>query len=78
MKEHKNKFTCSLNWHALLIQIFFESFYLLNVHVGSIIVEVFPREKEVVPEELGGQQASSAAETNFSFEQDKPDAYSTY
>jgi hypothetical protein len=40
----------------------------MSSHVWPVVIGGFPQEKEVIPEKLGGQQASSAAETNFSFE----------
>jgi hypothetical protein len=40
----------------------------MSSNVGSVIVEGFPQEKEAIPEELGGQQASSVVETNIFFE----------
>jgi hypothetical protein len=39
---------------------------------SPVVIGVFPQEKEVIPEELRSQQASSVVDTNFSFEQGKP------
>jgi hypothetical protein len=44
----------------------------MTSHVGPIVVGGFLQEKEVGLEELGGQQASSTVETNFSIKQGKP------
>jgi hypothetical protein len=44
----------------------------MSSHVGHVVFGDFLQEKEAIAEELGGQQASSATETNFSFKQDKP------
>jgi hypothetical protein len=44
----------------------------MSSHVGPVIIGVFPKEKEAVPENLGSQQAPSSEDPNFSFEQGKP------
>jgi hypothetical protein len=44
----------------------------MSSHVGTVTVGGFPPNKEAVAEDLGGQPASSAANSNFSFEQGKP------
>jgi hypothetical protein len=44
----------------------------MSLHVGTVVVGAFLFEKEVVAKELGGQPASSVADTNFPFEQGKP------
>jgi hypothetical protein len=44
----------------------------MSSHVGPIIIGDFSQEKEVVLEELGGQQTSSVVDSNLSFEQGKP------
>jgi hypothetical protein len=44
----------------------------MSSHVGPIIISGILQEKEVVPEELGGQDTSSATDSNISFEQGKP------
>jgi hypothetical protein len=50
----------------------------MSSYIGPIVVGGFPQEKEDVPEELGGTYTPSIAETNFSFEQGKPGACSSY
>jgi hypothetical protein len=44
----------------------------MTSHVGTIIIEGFPLEKQANVEELWEQQLSSAMDPNFPFEQGKP------
>jgi hypothetical protein len=44
----------------------------MSSHVGLVVIDGFPQEKEVIVEEFGGQPASSTVESNFSFEQGRP------
>jgi hypothetical protein len=43
----------------------------MTSHVGTIIIEGFPLEKQAIAEELWEQQLSSAMDPNFPFEQGK-------
>jgi hypothetical protein len=61
-----NKFNSNLESNHLFIKM------CMSSHVGPIVVGGFPQEKEVIPEELGGQQRSSIVDTNTPFEQGNP------
>jgi hypothetical protein len=56
-----NKFISFLELNCLINKM------CLSSHVGPIVIDVFPQEEKVVPEEVGAPQAPSNEDPNFAF-----------